>query len=715
MKQPTLFLLALLGCLATSHSVAQVLIDQGYTAEEYVNDVLLGDGVSASNVTFIGNTVQLARLTDESGNFSVAEGLVLSCGDANRLADCQMDDNPTGLGTTFEDEDLLDVANSVPPLIGQAFTVGSVQDGCVLEFDFEAGGDSISFNYVFGSDEYLGYVNTQWNDIFAFFLSGPGIAGPYAAPAGFPEGAINIAQVPDSDPQLPITVSSVNDQTNTQYYIDNPNQDGICINGYTTTFTASAAVQCGETYHIKLAIADGSDSYLESVVVLEAGSFNSNGLGLDAQAVPLNNVISYDMAVGFPDVTNYPNGESFDFAKWDTTGMATIDGTSMSIGAVVIEGCNSAKFTVTRPRTEIDLLDTLTLGLGGSATAGFDFDETFSQIIMNPGVTERDIVLSVFDDGIVEGVEFVEIFFEYVNGCGELVTTSSRVAVLDPIPVTAEPAVPGCLNADGTQELGYDVINGYGPFNFDWGGVVHPYPDDEGSWPLTLSLDSLFDMTDDQGNLTPTQTVVLRVQDQCQNWYDFEQVISHPKMSTTDLCGGDNQTFPMFNSDIPVQDLLYEGQSLLSGNASSSQVIVDAQPVGDHWNLNGISANLVNERWTGSLVLVDTCGYETEAVVIVRDCVIPNAFSPDGRGPGDNNSFRIRGLDGFEGSRLTIFNRHGIPVFEDETRSIGQFELVWFGQYNNGKDAPAGVYQWVLIRSDGFKDTGQLTLFRDGE
>ena len=117
-------------------------------------------------------------------------------------------------------------------------------------------------------------------------------------------------------------------------------------------------------------------------------------------------------------------------------------------------GCNSAKFTVTRPRTEIDLLDTLTLGLG-SATAGFDFDETFSQIIMNR-VTERDVVLSVFDDGIVEGVEFVEIFFEYVNSCGELVTTSSRVAFWTPS-VTAEPAVPGCLNADGTQELGYDV------------------------------------------------------------------------------------------------------------------------------------------------------------------------------------------------------------------------------------------------------------------
>ena len=63
-------------------------------------------------------------MTDESGNFSVSEGLVLSCGDPNRLSDCQVDANPTGLGGGFTDADLLDVANSVPPLIGQTFTVG---------------------------------------------------------------------------------------------------------------------------------------------------------------------------------------------------------------------------------------------------------------------------------------------------------------------------------------------------------------------------------------------------------------------------------------------------------------------------------------------------------------------------------------------------------------------------------------------------------------
>ena len=182
------------------------------------------------------------------------------------------------------DADLLDVANSVPPLIGQSFIVSSVNDLCILEFDFEAGGDSIAFNYVFGSDEYLEWVNSSYNDIFAFFLSGPGITGPYAAPAGFPDGAINIAQVPESNPLLPVTISSVNDVTNPMYYVDNFNNDGICIDGYTQAFTASAQVQCGETYHIKLAIADGSDTALESFVILEEGSFTSNSIEIDATA-----------------------------------------------------------------------------------------------------------------------------------------------------------------------------------------------------------------------------------------------------------------------------------------------------------------------------------------------------------------------------------------------------------------------------------------------
>ena len=57
--------------------------------------------------------------------------------------------------------------------------------------------------------------------MFGFFISGPGITGPYSAPAAFPNGSVNIATVPNSTPALPITISSVNDVLNNQYYIDN--------------------------------------------------------------------------------------------------------------------------------------------------------------------------------------------------------------------------------------------------------------------------------------------------------------------------------------------------------------------------------------------------------------------------------------------------------------------------------------------------------------
>jgi gliding motility-associated-like protein len=710
------FGLTFLGLLGILTMQGQVVIDQNFTLDQYVNEILLGEGVTASNISLIGDPIQLAKLTDPSGNFSVTNGLVLSCGDPNRLADCQGDMNPTGLGTTFNDPDLLNVANSVPPLIGQSFTVSAVNDGCVLEFDFEAGGDSISFNYVFGSDEYLAWVNSQFNDIFAFFLSGPGISGPFAAPAEFPDGAINIAEVPGSDPVLPITISSVNDVINSEFYIDNPNPgpDDICINGYTTTFTASAAVQCGETYHIKLAIADGSDDFLESVVVLEAGSFSSNAVNLEADAVPfaangLQNLVPYEDALGLPAVFSYPNGESFPFAAWsaDNEMTITVDGQESVIDAVIIEGCNDAQFTIIRPEAESDLLDTLYLGLEGTAFLGLDYSDTFNQVVMNPGQTESEITLGVVDDGADEGVEYVQITYTYINGCGEEITTTSRVVILDPLPVEVTPMTVPCQGLDGTQELGYDNVTGYGPFRYVWGGNAWNNAwEDAADW--TTSFDSIFSVLDAEGELVPELTVAIEVIDQCGKVYDFEQQVRFPIIFDDEICLDDRQDFPALNGDVFIEDVRYNGASLITGTPLGNLLRVDASPVGDRYKLNEIISG--TEPWEGVITLVDTCGYETEATIKVRDCVIPNVFTPNNDASNDN--FRIRGLTGFGGSQLLIYNRNGTVVFTDETLNDTEFELVWGGRYANGDLAPEGTYQWVLLRSDGYKESGLLTLVR---
>jgi hypothetical protein len=79
-----------------------------------------------------------------------------------------------------------------------------------LEFDFVPTGDSLQFRYVFGSEEYTSYTCADYNDAFGFFLSGPGIAGPFSNGA-----AINIALVPGTT--VPVSISTLNGGEPTGY------------------------------------------------------------------------------------------------------------------------------------------------------------------------------------------------------------------------------------------------------------------------------------------------------------------------------------------------------------------------------------------------------------------------------------------------------------------------------------------------------------------
>ena len=263
-------LFTLLAVLLSAPLWSQVTIDPTPTPEDLVSDFLLGSGVLIENITYVGAMEQIAAFNDV-GVFGLDEGLVLSTG--NALA---VQDGLSFMAGTFDDDpDLLVLANTVPGLIGQSFFVSSINDAASLEFDFIPYGDSLAFSYVFGSDEYLTWINTGFNDAFGFFISGPGISGDYSAPLAFPDGSANIAFVPETDPELPITVSSVNNMIHPEFYVDNPNSEGCHLNGYTTTFVASAnGLQIGETYHIRLAIGDGTDSALDSAVFLQAGSFS---------------------------------------------------------------------------------------------------------------------------------------------------------------------------------------------------------------------------------------------------------------------------------------------------------------------------------------------------------------------------------------------------------------------------------------------------------
>lgn len=408
----------------------QVAVQTGLTLEQYVNEILLGSGVQAFNIQLTGDPIQVGYMTGAEGTLCpVNAGLVLSSAAATNLACETFEDVPWGSGVSG-DPDLLSIANSVPPLIGQGFTVGSVNDICAIEFDFVATGDSIKFNYTFGSDEYLTWVNSSFNDVFAFFLSGPGITGPYNAPAGYPGGAVNIAQLPGTNPPLPITISSVNNVLNSDYYIDNPNNIEICQNGFTVTLEASYEVECGETYHIKLAVADGSDTALESVVILEAGSFVSNS------------VVEVDLSidVGGPDAD------------------------------VIYEDCGEALLTFTRPIvSNLDIEEMIIIEYLGTAINGTDYTLLPDTIIFPVGVESVSFNITAVVDDLDEGIETVQFQILNLAACSGsgLISFFEFFIADEPEPLVVEGyTIEMCSGAE--LEIAPIITGGYGNFHYDW-------------------------------------------------------------------------------------------------------------------------------------------------------------------------------------------------------------------------------------------------------
>ena len=149
------------------------------TPEQYIQS-LVGGGIVISNVTFSGNANQIGTFDGINSNIGFNSGVVMAAGPIDGLLGGPADVDAGQPGSGLADNDLLAVAQSVNPAIL------STSDAVILEFDFVPSSNVAAFNFVFASDEYLQWIGSVFNDVFAFFVSGPGITGPYSSPAGFP-------------------------------------------------------------------------------------------------------------------------------------------------------------------------------------------------------------------------------------------------------------------------------------------------------------------------------------------------------------------------------------------------------------------------------------------------------------------------------------------------------------------------------------------------
>ncbi len=90
---------------------------------------------------------------------------------------------------------------------------------------------------------------------------------------------------------------------------------------------------------------------------------------------------------------------------------------------------------------------------------------------------------------------------------------------------------------------------------------------------------------------------------------------------------------------------------------------------------------------------------------------VPNAFSPDDRGPRANNIFRVV-ASGFSSFHLEVYDRWGKPVYaSDDYATHG-----WDGTLDGRKMAREGVYMWVVKVTDKsgkeHKVSGMVMLLR---
>ncbi|MCB9169727.1 MAG: choice-of-anchor L domain-containing protein [Flavobacteriales bacterium] len=228
---------------------AQLNVAQQTDLQELASTIT-GQGVSISNPQINCASQGYGEFTYSGSLFGgVTEGVILTSG---RIEDA--------IGPNDAENTSYQPSTGGDPLLN-IVTGRTTYNACKFEFDVIPSGDTLHFDFVFGSEEYNEWVGSQYNDVFGFFISGPGISGDPGAGNDH-----NIALVPNTS--TPVTINNVNNGSNSNYYHDNAGGADIQYDGFTQGLYAESTVQACETYHLKLIVADASDKKFDSGVFI---------------------------------------------------------------------------------------------------------------------------------------------------------------------------------------------------------------------------------------------------------------------------------------------------------------------------------------------------------------------------------------------------------------------------------------------------------------
>lgn len=440
------FILPLLLLLPAALFAQGLEVDPDYDAVRLVRDVFAsGQCETIFNIRRIGNNpdgIGFFEAPDSIVGFD--RGIILSTGN---VTDATGPNSDTDVGTELEgdvsDPDL-DIAST-----------GNVFDASGIEFDFIPLQPTVTFRYVFASEEYCEFVGAPFNDIFGFFISGPGLNGPFA------DDAVNLAVIPGTTQA--VNINNVNYGENQNFYLDNefpsvrlaagcgggtetgPRFQTIEYDGQTVILTASVTLDICATYHIRLVVGDVQDSDLDSAVFLEGGSF-------------------------------------------DLGGSVTLEPEDTTRATVVYEGCDPTAFRVQRgPDSNPERDQTIAYRIGNNSTAieGVDFSAGSGLVTIPAGETFTTIPLEAFADGVTEGPENIWLYLDIPCAC---YTDSIELFVDEPSPLNVGlDEAFYCPNETAT--LRPNVTGGAPPYAYQWSfGSTDSVPELTPPLPTSIQL-----------------------------------------------------------------------------------------------------------------------------------------------------------------------------------------------------------------------------------
>ncbi|MEY3741380.1 MAG: PKD domain-containing protein [Flavobacteriia bacterium] len=398
---------------------AQLQTNNSLNPQGLVQNVLLGNGVTVSNVSYNGSPAAIAQFTAANTTLGINSGIVLTTGTTLPNGDGPHGPNDTpGAG----------VDNNMGGfnLLSQAIQGTQTYNAAILEFDFVPYADTVRFKYVFGSDEYPEFAppnNTTYNDVFGFFISGPGITG-FQNIALLPNGAV-------------VSINNVNTITNPFYFVNNGDGNTAPYNqspqyiqydGFTKVLEAVSKVQCGQTYHLIIAIADVGDGQWDSGIFLEANSLST------LTPIEIDHTLSQQV---------FPNPD------W------------------MAEGCVSTNVTLTRQANLTQSL-TIPVQLSGTATSGIDYNGVPASVTFQPGQTTVSFTIQSLTDALLEGLETLTLTFPITDPCGNVTPLVLDLWIQDnqPMQVTLSTTPPSCPGDPVT--INSQISGGVQPYTYLW-------------------------------------------------------------------------------------------------------------------------------------------------------------------------------------------------------------------------------------------------------